>query len=160
MSGVSDANTPCGVIYHVYVNKSIYGEMIRSVNRARNYHSEGKYYCITFTNPLTRTSIVLSGERILQIVDHPNSITWCSDEERIAGLVLINRNFFTCLLGAFYKAETARNQIKLYCKSVSVPLTLFPFLSIEDSNFTAKGKDILAIMYSSLGNGGLPSPYQ
>lgn len=157
MSGVSLAQTPCDVIYHVYQYKNKYGEMLRSLNRARNYHAEGKFYCINFLNPLSGVKTLLTGERVIQICDHPTKVVWCSSEERIAGLVLLNASFFRCLLGAFYKAETARNKLQLYCKSVKVPLSLFPALPAEYSVFTVRGDQILAIMCSALGFGGVPS---
>lgn len=130
--------------------------MIRALNRARNYHAQGKFYCITFCNPLSGAKTLLTGDRILQICDSPSTVVWCSDEERIAGLVLLNEAFFRCLLGAFYRAETHRNHLQLYCKNVKVPQALFPALPPEFCQFTIRGNQLIAIMCAALGCAGVP----
>jgi hypothetical protein len=156
MSGVSAAQTPCEVFYHVFSYKGLYGQMIRALNRARNHVAEGKLFCINFRNPLSGVNTLLTGARIIEICDHPSTIVWCSPDERIAGLVLLYASFFSCVLGSYYKAERHRNQLTLYCKSVKVPKQLFPALPQEFCQFTIRGNQIIALMCAALGQSGVP----
>lgn len=157
MSGVSSAQTPCEVIYHVFLYKSLYGQMVRAINRARNYVAEGKLFCISFRNPLSGVVTQLTGRRIINIYDDYPNITWCTDEERIAGLVIVNASFFAGVLKSFYQAQTHRNNLALYCKSFVVPRALFPAIPPEYYQFTTRGNQIIALMYAALGNSGVPT---
>lgn len=157
MSGVSTAQTPCEVIYHVFLYKSLYGQMIGALNRARNHVAEGKLFCISFRNPLSGVVTQLTGSRIIEICDHPSTIVWCSPEERIAGLVLLYSSFFSCVLASYYRAEVHRNKLTLYCKNVTVPKALFPYLPTEYCKFTIRGNQIIALMCAAIGNTGVPS---
>jgi hypothetical protein len=157
MSGVSSAQTPCQVYYHVFLYKSLYGKMVDALNQARRHRSESKFFCLHFRNPSTGAVTQLTGKRIIQIYEHFNSIVWCSEEERIAGMVLIYATFFRNVLGSYYQAEQHRNNLSLYCKTVEVPLALFPNLPEDYQKFTIRGNQILALMNASLGNSGVPA---
>ena len=157
MSGVSSAQTPCEVIYHVFLYRSLYSSMIRALNRARNHVAQGKLFCISFRNPLSGVVTQLTGARIIEICDHPSTVQWCSDEERMAGLVLLYASFFRGVLGSYYKAETHRNHLTLYCKSFRVPKELFQSLPSQYCQFTIRGNQIIALMCAALGNTGVPS---
>lgn len=157
MSGVSNAQTPCEVIYHVFLYKSLYGQMVRALNRARNHVAEGKLFCISFRNPLSGVVTQFTGSRIIRICDDYPNVTWCSAEERIAGLVFIYASFFAGVLKSFYQANTHHGKLTLYCKSFTVPTALFPSLPSEYRQFTIRGNQIIALMYASIGNTGVPT---
>jgi hypothetical protein len=156
MTSVSTATTAIGVVYHVFLYKSTYGDMIRSLNRARNYHSQGKFFCIIFTNPLTGARTKLTGSRIIEIFDKPSSIVWKSIEEQTAGLVIQNLNFFSNVLGSYYQAQKHRNQLNLYCKTINIPSSLFPNVSAKELKSTLTGHQLLLLMCAALGNTGIP----
>lgn len=157
MSGVSSATTPCEVVYDVFLNKNTYGSMFRALSLARKFRSEGKYYCTFFTNPRTRAVTLLTGTRIINIYENFNNIVWCSAEEQIAGSVLYYINFFAGIYDAYNKAQTQRKKLNLYCKVVNVPSVLYPNVPSENLQFTIRGNQIIALMNSALGNGGVPS---
>ena len=157
MSGVSNATTIYGVIYHVFQYKSLYGDMIRAIDKARTSRSQGKCFCITFRNPLTGAQTILSATRIIQIYDNFNSVVWTSAEEQIAGLVLRYESFFRLVLGSYYRAEGARNKLNTYCQTFNVPALLFPSVPADSRQATLKGNQIILLMYASLGNTGIPA---
>lgn len=158
MSGISSAQTPCEIIYHVFLYKNLYGQTVNALRKSREALSQGKLYCLSFYNPLSRVVTPLTGTRIVDICDRPSSIVWCNDEERIAGLVILYSPFFRSILGAFDKALQHRSQLTLYCKAITVPPHLFPSYT-GPSTFVIRGKEIIALMCAALGRSGIPSNF-
>jgi hypothetical protein len=158
MSGISNATTPCGIIYHVYLYKNLYGKTVNAYRRAKQNHALGNLFCLSFRNPLTGVVTLLGGKRIIDIVEnYPNNM-WCSAEERIAGLVILYSSFFRSILAGFNRATKHHNNLTLYCLNVTVPSNLFPNYS-GNSTFTVRGKELMAIMFSAIGQSGLPSGF-
>ncbi len=154
MSCISGAQTVCEVIYHVYRNKSLYSSAVKSIRRSRDYHNEGKQYCYSFRNPSTGVITLLTGQRILEILGHPNVLQYCNDAERCVGLVLLNARFFAGILEAFNQALQAKDKDLLFCKGVTIPSSLFPNVPSNLLRSSVAGKDFIKIMYLAIG--GVP----
>ena len=138
---LSDTSDPYEVIRHIFRNKTMYENVINSIALARNAKLRGGSYCLYFKNPFNNTSITISGERILFIYTKC-CVNWCNDIEKVAGLILLNSEFFRSVLLSYTEALQARSQSKEYCKTFNIPRCLFP--NVKSTNMN--GKTILRLM--------------
>jgi hypothetical protein len=157
MSGVSNASTPCEVIYDVFRNKTQYGTMFQALQRAQDYHAQGKFYCVAFTNPLNGSITYLKGERIIEICNYPNRVVWCNAAEQVAGTVLLNANFFGTVIWSYTKALKHHQNLTSFCQTIKVPLSLYPQLPANQQSFTIRGDQIVALMYAAIGGSPIPA---
>jgi hypothetical protein len=152
MSCLSTASNPCDVIFHILCNKNLYGNVVRSIQKSRNAREIGGLYCLFFQCPCNKKSVTLRGERILEIYERSCNICWCNDTERIAGLTILNADFFADVLGAFTKANTAKNEVKEFCKNFNIPGCLFPNVPVNERSFTISGKKIIELACRAMSN--------
>ena len=149
-SCLSNTSDPCEVIKHIFCNKNMYGKVVASLRNSRNARELGGMYCLYFCNPCDNSSITIKGNRILDIYENPCKICWCSNTEKVAGLTILNFEFFADVLLSFNDALQAKSDVKLFCKTFKIPRCLFPNISAKDSCFTITGKNIIKIMCLSL----------
>ena len=147
---LSDTFNPCAIILHIFCNKTFYDSVINSIQLSRNAKENGGIYCLYFQTPCDGSSITLRGERILYIYENPCKVIWCSNTERIAGLTILNSNFFGDVLLSYTQALQAKNEVKEYCKSFTIPRCLFPNISEQDRVITISGDKIISLMNQSL----------
>jgi|688.fasta_scaffold308250_2 hypothetical protein len=139
---------PCEVIQQIFYNKTLYENVINSIQLSRNARSLGGMYCLYFCNPCDNSSITLRGERILYIYDNPCNVVWCNNTERVAGLTILNSEFFAEVLLSYTEALRAKNEVREYCKSFKIPRCLFP--NISQNRITISGDNIIKLMNRSL----------
>ena len=147
---LSNTSNPCQVIQHIFCNKNLYGNVVNSIKQSRAAREKGGVYCLYFCNPCNGTTITMRGERILYIFEHPCKVCFCSDVEKVAGLTIINSEFFADVLLSFDKALQARSEVKLYCKTFKIPQCLFPNIAEKDRCFTMTGKQLIDLMCKAL----------
>ena len=147
---LSTASDPCEVIQHIYCNKSLYGNVVRSIQKSRNARELGGLYCLCFCNPCDGSRISIKGDRVLEIFENPCCIRWCSNNERVAGFTIINAEFFASVLSAFDTALSAKADSRLYCKSFLIPQCLFPNVPSDKLKVTINGKMLTQIMFKAL----------
>jgi hypothetical protein len=152
MSCLSETSDPLEVIQHVFCNKSLYGSVMKSIKLARNARAIGGIYCFNFRNPCDKSSITLSGQRILNIHEKECKITWCNHTEQTIGLTILNIDFFGQVLSSYKEALQAKNDVKEYCKSFTIPVCLFPNISANNRHITLSGRKIIEITNMSLCN--------
>jgi hypothetical protein len=149
---LSETSDPLEVIQHVFCNKSLYGSVMQCIKLARNSREIGGVYCFNFRNPCNKSLITLSGRRILNIHEKECQISWCNNTEMIAGLTILYIDFFGQVLSSYKEALQAKNEVKEYCKSFTIPLCLFPNIPVSNKNITLSGHKIIEIMNLSLCN--------
>jgi hypothetical protein len=148
--GLSETCDPCEVIRHIFCNKTLYENVINSIQLSRNAKALGGIYCLFFRNPCDCSSVTLRGERILYIYEHSCNVVWCNNTERVAGLTILNSEFFGEVLLSYTEALQAKNEVKEYCKSFKIPRCLFPNISEQNRVITISGDNIIKIMNRSL----------
>jgi hypothetical protein len=153
MSCLSTTSDPCEVIQHIFCNKNLYGNVVKSIGRSRVARQTGGIYCLYFCNPCDGSDITLRGERILHIFENPCRICWCSPTEKCAGLSIINASFFADVLSSANEALQARSESKLYCKCFKIPHCLFPNVAEKDRCITLTGQQIIKIMCRAMTSG-------
>jgi hypothetical protein len=150
MSCLSTASNPCDVIFHIFCNKSLYGNVITSIQKSRNAREIGGLYCLFFQCPCDKKSVTINGKRILEIYEKSCNICWCNDTERIAGLTIIYSDFFADVLASFVKANNAKNETKEFCKNFNIPEFLFPNVPPNERSFTISGKKIIELAFRAM----------
>lgn len=153
MPYLSTTSDPCEVIQHIFCNKNLYGNVVKSIGNSRAAREKGGLYCLYFCNPNNGSNITLSGERILEIFEHPCKICWCSEIEQCAGLAIINSVFFANVLLSFHEALRAKNESKLYCKSFKIPRCLFPNIEAKDQCITLNSTQIIKMACRAMTSG-------
>lgn len=151
MSFLSLSSNPCDIISEIFCNKNLYGNVIKSIQKARNAREDLRLYVFYFTNPATGQRIAIKGNRVIQIFENPCGICFCNNVEKAAGLAIINANFFAEVLTSIDKALDKKSEVKLYCKTVYIPKILFPNVPDNRRKITLNGKTILKILFKSLG---------
>jgi hypothetical protein len=150
MSCLSTASSPCDVIFHILCHQNLYGNVVKSIQKSRDAREIGGLYCLYFQCPCNQKMVSLKGYRILEIYERSCNIFWGNDTERIAGLTILNAEFFADVLGAFTKANTSKNEVKDFCKNFNIPSCLFPNVPVNDRNFTISGKKIIELAYRAM----------
>ena len=153
MSCLSTTSDPCEVIQHVFCNKNLYVNVVKSIGKSRAARNKGGMYCLYFYSPSNGSNITIRGERILEIFENPCKICWCSSIERCAGLAIINSVFFANVLLSFNEALKAKSESKLYCKSFKIPHCLFPNVATKDLCITLNGTQIIEMAYRAMSSG-------
>lgn len=153
MPCLSTTSDPCEVIQHIFCNKNLYGNVVKSIGKSRAAREKGGLYCLYFCNPADGSNITLRGERILQIFEHPCKICWCSPVEQCAGLAIMNTTFLANVLLSFDEALKAKSESKLYCKSFKIPGCLFPNVAAKDRCVTLNGKQIIKMACRAMTSG-------
>ena len=153
MSCLSTASTPCDVIFHIFCNQNLYGDVITSIHKSRKAREIGGIYCLFFQCPCDKKSITLKGSRILDIYEKSCNICWCNDTERIAGLTIIHADFFGDVLASFNKAKNAKNNMQEFCKNFNIPEILFPNIPPKERSFTISGKKIIELAHKAMACG-------
>ena len=154
---LSTTSDPCEVIQHVFCNKNLYGNVVKSIGKSRTAREKGGLYCLYFCNPADGSNITIHGKRILQIFEQPCRICWCSPVEQCAGLAIMNAEFFADVLLSFDEALKAKSESKLYCKSFKIPKCLFPNVAEKDLCVTLNGIQIIKMMCRAMTNGCCPT---
>ena len=148
-SCLSSLSNPCDIIYHVFCNQHVYGDVVKSIAKARAAREIGGVYCLYFKNPVDGSTIILKGHRVLEIYENPCKICWCSPTEKCAGLSIIHSDFFATVLLSYHEALQARSESRKYCKSFRIPKDLFPNVSTNNC-VTLKGEEIIYLMCKAL----------
>lgn len=146
MACLSETNDPCEVIKHVHKYRNLYSKLIKSPHLSRDAFCNHKNYSLFFTNPVSKSTIILNEKRILQIIKNPNCLMWCSDEEKCVGFALLNSSFFRRVLLSFDEALKFKNERKRFCMTFKIPTELFPNIAEEDRCPTLFGEKLIQIM--------------
>ena len=150
---LSTTSDPCQVIQHVFCNKNLYGNVVNSLAQSRAAREKGGVYCLYFCNPCDNSSVTLKGSRILNIYEHTCRVCFCSNTEKVAGLTIVNSEFFADVLSSFNEALRARSEVKLYCKTFKIPCCLFPNIAAKDRCYTMTGEQLIEMMCRALTSG-------
>jgi len=150
LSCLSTTSDPYSVIFHIFCNKNLYGNIVKSIGKARAAREIGGLYCLYFCNPSDGSSITLKGERILEIFCNTYQVCWCNQVERCAGLAIINSEFFADVLLSFNQALQTRSESRLYCKTFKIPGCLFPNVPAKDRCLTMTGHQLIELMNRAL----------
>lgn len=152
MSCLSETSNPCEVIQHIFCNKGLYTNIIRSVKNSRHARENcGKYY-LSFRSPVNGESFTLNSDRILEIFDKSGCVYWCNPVERCAGLAIVYSGFFAKVLLSYDQALKAKSECKVFCKSFKIPKCLFPNVPNDELCITLKGEQIIEMMCKAIGN--------
>lgn len=137
-------DSACKVLQNVFRYAENYQKLLNGVDFARKARSNGNNFtCATFIHPCTKKRTTLSGKRILEIVNNPSCVHYCSCNEKVAGLVLLNSNFFRTVWGSYFQALNAKNASTSYCKRFVIPKSLFP--NVKKCTILLTGKQIISI---------------